>query len=98
MNGASKIFTLKADISSAAETGKTIVFVDTNADLFVTSDAYGLDCLAILLIMIVLLPARPRLLTIKGGSVTIAIVSAPAHDVKTDSTGVELASNYYGQS
>ena len=92
LNGASKIFTLKADISSAAETGKTIVFfVDTNADLFVTSDAYGFGLSSDIANYDSAAAGEAKTLTIKGGSVTIANVSAPAHDVKTDSTGVELA-------
>jgi len=90
LSGASKIFTVKADISSNAETGKDIVFfVDTNADLLVTSDAYGFGLATDITKYDT--AAKSKTLTLKGGSVTISNGSAPAHDVKTDSTGVELA-------
>lgn len=90
LNGSAKTFTLKADISSTSETGKNIVFyMDTPADLLVTSDAYGFGLAS------VITPydtaGESKTLTLRGGSVTIANASAAAHDVKTDSTAVELA-------
>lgn len=88
LNGSAKTFVVKADISSSAETGKKIsFFVDTAADLLVTSDAYGFGLSSI----ITGYNSTSKELTLKGGAITIANASAAAHDVKTDSTGVELA-------
>ncbi|MFH1233830.1 MAG: hypothetical protein V1649_04255 [Patescibacteria group bacterium] len=90
LNGSAKIFTVKADVSASAETTKNIVFfMDTAADLLVTSDAYGFGLSS------VITPydtaGESKTLTLQGGSVTIANTSAAAHDVKTDTTSVELA-------
>ncbi|MFA6514245.1 MAG: hypothetical protein WCT50_03105 [Patescibacteria group bacterium] len=90
LNGSAKTFTVKADVSASAETTKTVVFfMDTTADLLVASDAYGFG------LTTVITPydtaGESKTLTLKGGAVTIANASASAHDVKTDTTAVELA-------
>lgn len=89
LNGANKIFTLKADISSSAEKNKKVEFiVENTADVLATSDKYGFG-------------VNPTItswnengegqeITIQGGGVTISNLSAAAKDVKVDSTEVEL--------
>lgn len=89
LNGANKIFTLKADISSAAEKNKKVEFiVENSADVLATSDKYGFG-------------VKPDIsnydadtegqeIVIQGGGLTVSNLSSPARDVKVDSTEVEL--------
>lgn len=89
-NGVSKNFTLKADVSSSSEVGKTIkLLVDKTADIYATSDQYGYGVTPTISSFDTVTTDTHNLTTL-GGGVTISNLTAPASDVKTNSTGVEL--------
>lgn len=89
VNGSSKNFAVKADIDTATEAGDTIVFyVNNSADVYVTSVNYGVGMAATITAYDT--AAESQTLTVQGGGVTISNMSSPAHDVKTNSTSVEL--------
>lgn len=89
VDGSGKTFTLKGDISSNAEVGDTIVFYMNNAsDIKAVGTSYGYGALAN--IGDYDEASDSQTLTLLGGSLTISNLSASAHDVKTDSTEVEL--------
>lgn len=89
-NGVSKNFTLKADVSSSSEVGKTIKFlVDKNADVYATSEQYGYGVTPTITDFDTVTTDTHNLTTL-GGGVTISNLTAPASDVKTNSTSVEL--------
>jgi len=88
-NGVSKNFTLKANVSSASEVGKTIkLLVDKAADVYATSDQYGYGVTPTISAFDAI--GDVHSLTTLGGGVTISNLTAPASDVKTNSTGLEL--------
>ncbi len=86
LNGANKIFSLQADISSNSDTAKTIDFslVDTN-DIKAVGTAYGFG-----VSVTDSYDSLDQDVAVQGGSLTIANKSQSAHDVKVDSTEVEL--------
>jgi len=88
VNGAGKIFTVKADIASSSEVGKTIIFYVYNAaDVLVTSVNYGYGVVPTISDYEA---GDASTLTTQGGGLTIANLTTSASDVKTNSTGVEL--------
>lgn len=90
VNGSGKTFTLYADVNATADVSDTIVFyINTASDIKAIGLSYNYG-------------ATPDIdlyngagdsstLTLLGGGVTISNKSASAHDVKVDSTSVELA-------
>lgn len=92
VNGAGKIFTLKGDVSSSSEVGKTIVFYVYNAaDVLATSVNYGFGVVPnIDLYNAANDNGLTTTTTTRGGGLTIANLTSAASDVKTNSTAVEL--------
>ena len=89
-DGVSKNFTLKADLSSGAEVGKTIKFlVDKDADVYATSEQYGYGVTPTITSFDTVTTDTHNLTTL-GGGVTVSNLTSPASDVKTNSTNVEL--------
>ncbi|MFA7314345.1 MAG: hypothetical protein WC025_00230 [Candidatus Magasanikbacteria bacterium] len=89
VNGASKTFSLVGDISASADVADTIVFFMNNAaDVKAVGTSYGYGALATITSYDD--AGNSSTLTLQGGGVTISNHSASAHDVKVDSTSVEL--------
>ncbi len=89
VNGSTKTFFVKADISANTEAGKTIVFYLNNAaDVLVTGSAYNFGMAPTITAWDT--AAESQTLTVQGGGVVISNKSAAASDVKVNSTDVEL--------
>ncbi len=86
LNGANKIFTVKADVSALADSGDTVDFyMDSTNDVKAVGVSYGYG-----VSVTNNYASLEQDYTLLGGGVTIANKSLAAHDVKTDSTEVEL--------
>ncbi|MBL7057837.1 hypothetical protein ISS03_00725 [Patescibacteria group bacterium] len=89
VDGSGKIFTLKANVSSDTEVGKTIVFYVNNvADVNTQSINYGVGVTATITAYDA--AGDSQTLTLQGGGITISNLSSPSSDVKVNSTEVEL--------
>lgn len=89
VNGSTKTFFVKADISASTEAGKTIVFYLNNAaDVLVTGSAYNFGMAPTITAWDT--AGESQTLTVQGGGVVISNKSAAASDVKVNSTDVEL--------
>lgn len=89
VNGSTKTFFVKADISANTEAGKTIVFYLNNAaDVLVTGSAYNFGMAPTITAWDT--AGESQTLTVQGGGVVISNKSAAASDVKVNSTDVEL--------
>ncbi len=90
VDGSGKTFTVVGDISANADVSDTIIFYMNNAaDIKAVGTSYGYGALAD--ISAYNAAGDTQTLTLQGGGLTISNLSASAHDVKTDSTEVELA-------
>lgn len=86
LNGANKILNIKADVSGEADAGDTIDFsLEYTSDVKAIGASYGFGVL-----VTDSYAAASQSLTLLGGGVTISNKSAAAHDIKVDSTEVEL--------
>ncbi len=91
LNGANKILTVKADVSGAAESGKGITFfMDNDNDLKAVGASYGYGVSLTRGSYDAAGDTSSYPLLLLGGGVTISNKSLAAHDVKVDSTEVEL--------
>lgn len=91
LDGANKIFTLRADISAQAEGGRTIVFfMNNDNDIKAVGHKTGFGVSVTRSSFDEAASGEGQTLTLKGGNIIIANKSMVAHDIKTDSTEVEL--------
>lgn len=91
LNGANKIFVVKADVAAASDAAKTIVFfMDNDNDLKAVGASYGYGVSLTRTAYDAAASQEGQTLTLLGGGVTISNKSLAAHDAKVDSTEVEL--------
>ena len=89
VNGTTKAFYVKADVSAETEAAKTIVFYMSNAaDVLVTGSAYSFGMAPSITSWDAAVDSQT--LTVQGGGIVISNKSASASDVKVNSTDVEL--------